>query len=195
MTIDLDALGVAVDAQLALLNVSGDEVGRGWVPIEDVAWNTYGAVTGIDSDRREVTETGYIVHTHTMRSGFGCTGRDQIAVYLADRPGTGLDDTDVLYVELGEVVTVLDPPPGAPPGEAEPWRRMPVEDQILAAAIALDLDVQVLDGEPNPTWQVGDDPPTAMSRVADLLLDGGYARSVGRARPIPHPNRITREPS
>jgi hypothetical protein len=190
--IDFDALDLAVDAQLTLLGHTGEEVGRGWVPVEDIAWNTYGSMVGINCDRLHVTDAGYIVYSHLVRSGFGCTGVDQVAVYLADRPDGDPDTAEVLYVDPGSVVTVLDPPDGQPPGEASPWTRMPIEHQVIAAGHLLGVTVRAIDAEPNPLYQVDDDPPTALSRVADYLLAGGFARSLGRARPIPHPNRVRR---
>lgn len=193
MNIDFDDIGQALAEQLTLLSHTGSDVGRGWVPIEAIAWNTYGSVTGIDSAREPVTMVGYIVHSEMWRIGFGCTGRDQIAVYLAAEPDVDPAAAEVVYVDLGAVVTVLDPPPGDPPGEGEPWRRMRIEQQVVEGGRMLGVTVREIPGDPNPTYQVDDDEPTALSRVADLLLVGGYARSVGRARPIPNQN--SRRPS
>jgi hypothetical protein len=96
----------------------------------------------------------------------------------------------VLYVTPETVVTVLDPPPGMPAGEPAPWRRMPIEQQVTQAAAAVGIRVRVIPSDPNPLYQLDDDNPTALSRVADYLLDGGHAQSLGRARPVPHPNRV-----
>lgn len=190
MRIDLEGLGKAVEQQLALLSDTGNGVAVGWVPVDDIAWNTYGTVTGTDTGRDASTVTGYIIHTHALRGGLGGTGTDQTVVYVSDQPDSDPTTATVVYADPNTVVTVLTPPPGRPAGEASPWTRMPIEHQVVAAGHLLGITVRVIPGDPNPIYQVEDYPPTALSRVADYLLDGGYARSVGRARPLPHPNRL-----
>lgn len=187
--IDLTAMRQAVTEQLELVTPAGDQ-GIGWVPVDDVAWGTYGSVTGWDTERQPWAETGYIIHSHPLPGGIGGGGADRIAVYFAGLPTLGPDVADVLYVAPATVVTVLTPPPGLPAGAAAPWRRMPIEQQVAAAATQVGIRLRVHPGDPNPLYQLDDDDPTALSRVADYLLAGGHAQSLGRARAIPHPNRV-----
>jgi hypothetical protein len=188
--IDIAAVHAAITEQMQLLTPAGDQIGVGWVPADDVAWGTYATITGWTAARQRTTDTGYIIHSHPLPGGIGGGGADRIAVYLGVLPSTGRADADVLYVTPETVVTVLDPPPGMPAGEPAPWRRMPIEQQVTQAAAAVGIRVRVIPSDPNPLYQLDDDNPTALSRVADYLLDGGHAQSLGRARPIPHPNRV-----
>jgi hypothetical protein len=187
--IDIDAMHAALAEQMTLVTPAGEQ-GIGWVPVDDVAWGTYGSVTGWDADREPWAETGYIIYSHPLPGGIGGGGADRIAVYFAGLPSLGLDVADVLYVAPATVVTVLDPPIGLPAGESAPWRRMPIEEQVAQAAALVGIRLQVIPSDLNPLYQLDNDEPTALSRVADYLLDGGHAQSLGRSRPILHPNRV-----
>lgn len=187
--LNLDAIRAAVNEQLELVTTGGQQ-GIGWVPVDDVAWGTYGSVTGCDPGQETYTGTGYIVHTHPLPGGLGGGGTHRVAVYLAALPDSDVLDADVLYALPAAVVTVLTPPLGLPAGTPAPWQRMPIEEQVVEVASHLGLDLTVIPADPNPLYQLGDDEPTALSRVADYLLDGGNARSLGRARPQPHLNRV-----
>ncbi len=185
----MQAIGEAVNEQMSLLTGDGEQ-GIGWVPIEEIAWGTYGSVVGLNPDGETVADSGYIIYSHPLPGGLGGAGVDRVAVYLAPLPSFSVANADVLYVYPATVVTVLEPPIGMPDGESAPWRRMPIEDQITAAAEAVGIEVQVIPSDPNPLYQLNDDDPTALSRVADYLLDGGHRGSLGRARAIPHPHRV-----
>jgi hypothetical protein len=186
--LDLNAIRAAVSEQLELLTTGGEQ-GIGWIPADDVAWGTYGSVTGCNPEQETYTGTGYIIHTHPLPGGLGGHGATRIALYLAALPNSTVLDADVIYALPTAVVTVLTPPLGLPAGTPAPWQRMPIEEQITEVAAQLGLTLRVVPADPNPLYQIGDDEPTALSRVADYLLAGGHAHSLGRARPLPHPNR------
>ncbi len=188
----LDALSASVAQQLSLLDEN--RVVTSWVPVTDIAWGSYVSVTGVGADWKPLTVTGYLVHDHPWRGGIGGAGADLVALYVADRPDTDMFNAVIVYAEPATTVTVLEPPPGMPPGTPAPFTRMPIEEQVTVAGHLLGLPVTVIPAEPNPIYQVADHPPTALSRIAEYLLDGGFARSLGRAHPVPHPNR-TRRPS
>lgn len=187
--IDVTAMKAALTEQMQLLTPTGQQ-GIGWVPADDVAWGTYGTVTGCTLDREPRAGTGYIIHSHPLPGGIGGGGADRIAVYLGPLPSSSRADADVLYVAPATVVTVLAAPAWMPAGEAAPWRRQPIEQQVADAATQVGIRLRVIPSDPNPLYQLNDDDPTALSRVADYLLAGGHAQSLGRARAIPHPNRV-----
>jgi hypothetical protein len=187
---DLAGMAAVIDEQLALLNDTGDGAARGWVSVGDVAWGTYGTAAGVDLVRRHTAATGYIVYSHPLRGGPGGNGPDMTAVYVAHHPDSDHTAATVIYTGPGATFTVLDPPPGWPDGEPAPWTRMLVEDQITTVGDLIGRPVTIHCGPSNPLYQIGDDEPTALSRAADYLLAGGYLHSVGRSRPIPHPNRL-----
>ncbi len=192
MTLDLRALAEAVERQLALFDdaaAAADRPPLALIPVGQVAWGTYGAVTGVDRNHEPVTAAGYIISDHYVTGGLaGQYPAGQIAVRLAVHPAETSADS-VVYADPDAVVTVLPAPDGKPAGEVAPWTRMPIEQQVIEAGELAGLPVTVVDGPAGPLYQVGDDNPTALSRVADYLLACGYAHSLGHARPLLHPNR------
>lgn len=190
---DWDALGAAVEQQLALFDrgaAAADRPPLAMVPVDRIAWGTYGAVTGVDADHQPVTTEGYIVHDRYLTGGLaGRYPAGQFAVYLCNHLDGQATDAEVVCIDPDAVVTVLAAPDGQPAGEPAPWTRMPIEEQVLLAGELAGTPVTIAPGPPNALYQLGDDAPTALSRVADYLLAYGYSGSVGHARPVLHPNR------
>ncbi len=194
MHLDLAAMRRAVQRQLELFDAAAADAEQptlALVPVQQIAWGTYGAVTGVDSDHEPASVAGFVVYDHYVTGGLaGQYPAGQIAVSVADCLDTDRHiPVDVVYVDPDAVVTVLPAPPGLPPGEAAPWTRMPIEQQVIAAGELAGLPVTVVDGPSGPLYQVGDDQPTALSRAADYLLACGFSHSLGQARPLLHPNR------
>jgi hypothetical protein len=192
--IDFRTLAEAVERQLALFDdaaAAADRPPLALIPVEQVAWGTYGAVTGVDRAHEPVTVAGFIVFDHYVTGGLaGRYPAGQVAVSVTDCLDTDRHiPVDVVYVDPNTMVTVLPAPAGHPAGEVAPWTRMPIEQQVIEAGELAGLPVTVVPGPANPLYQIGNDPPTALSRAADYLLAGGYAHSLGHARPLLHPNR------
>jgi N12 class adenine-specific DNA methylase len=155
-----------------------------------VANGTYGSVSGVDLQRQPITAQGYVIEAQGLRGGYGGWHPGTIMVVelgdLPDGPAVHTVQTD-----MDARLTVLDPPrPDMPPGEAAPWLRMPVEEQILAARTALGLTVEVRDGPANELWTVQGCPEQLTGEVAWWLFGGKYHSWVGRARPVFHPRRV-----
>lgn len=190
---DWDALGAAVEQQLALFDRGAAAAVRpplAMVPVDRIAWGTYGAVTGVNATHEPTTTVGYITSDHYVTGGLaGRYPAGQVAVYLSATIDGDRANADVVYVDPGAVVTVLPAPDGQPAGESAPWTRMPIEDQVILAGELAGTPVTVVPGPPNTLYAVGGHTPTALSRAADYLLAYGYHRSVGHARPVLHPNR------
>jgi hypothetical protein len=164
--------------------------GRPTVLLAFVANGTYGQVTGLDLQRQPITASGYVIEAQGLRGGYGGWHPDTLMlVELGELP-----DGPVLHTvqtEMDARLTVLDPPrPDMPAGEAAPWLRMPVEEQILAARTALGLRVEVRDGPANELWTVQGCPEQLTGEVARWLFGGRYHSWHGRARPVFRPELV-----
>ena len=155
-----------------------------------VANGTYGEVTGVDLQRRPTTASGYVIEAQGLRGGYGGWHPGTIMVVeLAELPDGPV--THTVQTEMDGRLTVLDPPlPDMPAGQAAPWLRMPVEEQILAARTALGLTVEVRDGPANELWTVQGCPEQLAGEVAWWLFGGRYHSWEGRARPTFSPKRV-----
>ncbi|GIF74187.1 hypothetical protein Asi02nite_37050 [Asanoa siamensis] len=154
-----------------------------------VATGTYGQVHGVDGNGQPITGEGYVLDAKPWRGGIRGRGDDRaVVVRLADLPD-GPEATTVQTDVDGRLI-VLQPPEGKPAGEAEPWTRMPQEQQILAARSVLGLAVQVIDGPHNELWRVEGCPEQIGGEVAWWLFGGRYGSWEGRARPVFQQRRI-----
>jgi hypothetical protein len=155
------------------------------IPVGEVAWGTYATVDGVDVAGQELRVCGYVVATWPVRGGLGgLTGTAMVRVSMAEGRDPS-EVTETVDVPPDAVLIACDPPAGWPSGERLPCRRMPLEDQILAAREVLGLDVTVTDnGFGMQLYQLPGLPPMVVSKAADHLLEAGFRGSLGLARPV-----------
>ncbi|MER7278027.1 UvrD-helicase domain-containing protein [Dactylosporangium sp. NPDC000244] len=126
----------------------------GTVPSAEVAYGTYGIVSGQLPDGRNARLTGYVVATHRAVAGYqGWTPEPCLVVTVATRP-EALDGVAVA-VPTGADLTVVTPPADAPAGTAAPWRQMPVVEQVSAALAEVGLRLhEDLDAQGRTRWTI-----------------------------------------
>jgi hypothetical protein len=136
-----------------------------------------------------MTAEGYVLEATPLSGGIGGWHQGPVMVVkLGDLPEGPAVAT--VQTEMDDRLTVRQPPEGMPAGEVEPWTRMPVEHQILAARTALGLSVEVIDGPHNELWRVQGCPQQLTSEVAWWLFGGEYRSWEGRARPVFRETRL-----
>jgi N12 class adenine-specific DNA methylase len=159
----------------------------GDVPVADIAYGAYAAVTGYLPDGRDLTLTGYLIRTWEAVADYEDWTRDAcFVVTLADRPTAS--DGAALAVPLDAQATILPAPPGSPPAVAAPWRQMPVDEQVVAGLAEVGLILQqVADHRGLPGWQISSIDRVFTGRnpheqMAGLLFGRDVWR--GRTRPL-----------